>query len=420
MLKSIGTYQEIGMKEISQMGRAIIKRRRRRVTSASIPSEVWFNPNISLTSKALFWVINSLSKRHGYCYATNSYLSMCLDMISGVGSGRQIQRCICELEGAGYIRRTTGDDGARHLKVDSKGLESYSHLTQNYFTMGKPHDISVTPPHDSNVVPPRHGCHTDLEYKSRLKISSLPKGRKDMTAKTRSRALLKIDEARKENIILNYWNNIGAPCSAHRIGVGTKTEKRIRRAISNAMQKHSIDEIVFAIDTWIDFLRDPDSPISHKSFLGKRQSLSSFFKPTPEERKLYIQNGIGMHQSPFEYSLKGVKYLHDHFSRNINDSHPDITQKILDFWNETYHDKFISSDNDFIRCARRWVVFVDHYCNYFTHHNRGPWYTEPLFLALEKFNPKNSRQLWGRYFWETYLPTYLVDGGWMEIPRRGR
>jgi len=75
-----------------------------------IPKQVFENSELSSTAKILYGLIMLYSRREGYCWASNRYLSENCNC-----SQRNISRLIAELEGQGLIRSEDASDG-KHMK----------------------------------------------------------------------------------------------------------------------------------------------------------------------------------------------------------------------------------------------------------------------------------------------------------------
>ena len=75
-----------------------------------IPKQVFENRELSSSAKILYGLIMLYSRREGYCWASNSYLSMSCGC-----SPRNITRLISELEKQNFIRSEEASDG-KHMK----------------------------------------------------------------------------------------------------------------------------------------------------------------------------------------------------------------------------------------------------------------------------------------------------------------
>lgn len=67
---------------------------------AVIPAPVLFNEKISFKAKILYAHISTLTKKEGYCWASNSYFTKIMNI-----SQPTLNRAFLELEQEGYITR---------------------------------------------------------------------------------------------------------------------------------------------------------------------------------------------------------------------------------------------------------------------------------------------------------------------------
>ena len=87
-----------------------------------IPSAILVNENIELSAVKLFAFIKSLTKLHGYCYATNDYLSKLMKSTS-----RAIQNWLIQLKREGYVEIETEKNGIhwqRRIYISDKFKKS--------------------------------------------------------------------------------------------------------------------------------------------------------------------------------------------------------------------------------------------------------------------------------------------------------
>lgn len=71
-----------------------------------LPSALLFNKKIELTAVKLYAMIRGLTKKHGYCYATNKYLSELME-----ASERSVTEWILQLKKEGYLEVETDKNG---------------------------------------------------------------------------------------------------------------------------------------------------------------------------------------------------------------------------------------------------------------------------------------------------------------------
>lgn len=76
-----------------------------------IRTEVW-HYDLSLAQKNVIGVIESLSYKKHYCYASNEYIANALNM-----SEKYIQRCLLILEEKGYIKREFATNNGRKYRT---------------------------------------------------------------------------------------------------------------------------------------------------------------------------------------------------------------------------------------------------------------------------------------------------------------
>lgn len=77
---------------------------------AVIPAEILLSKKLSSTKKLLIALISNLSNQKGFCFASNEYLSECLDI-----SKTSVSTLLTELEKSGIIERTIKRDKNKQI-----------------------------------------------------------------------------------------------------------------------------------------------------------------------------------------------------------------------------------------------------------------------------------------------------------------
>ncbi len=111
----------------------------------SMPSIVLLNKKIDDSAKILFGFIKGLTKAHGYCFATNSYLAQLMD-----SSSESVQRWLRQLKEEGFIEIETEKNGIhwqRHIYVGFDLKKCLRMVNDNTppFKENTPPLLSVTP-----------------------------------------------------------------------------------------------------------------------------------------------------------------------------------------------------------------------------------------------------------------------------------
>jgi hypothetical protein len=117
---------------------------------AVIPSAMLFNKNIEPSAIKLYAFVRGLSRLEGYCYATNAYLSECMDC-----DDRHIRRLLKTLQKEGFVKIRTNKDGLhsqRHIYVGVDFKNSFRE------------DKNVPPP-GQKCPPPRTKMSTNKGYR---------------------------------------------------------------------------------------------------------------------------------------------------------------------------------------------------------------------------------------------------------------
>lgn len=107
---------------------------------AVIPSILLLNDNIEPNAIKLYAFIRGLTRSHGYCFATNEYLSEC--MRSDV---RSVQRLLNSLKDEGFLQ----------IETEKNGI----HWQRKIFVAV---GLKKILRRDNSVTPPRQNCHPPL------------------------------------------------------------------------------------------------------------------------------------------------------------------------------------------------------------------------------------------------------------------
>jgi hypothetical protein len=120
----------------------------------SIPSALLLNPNIDPACVKLFAFIKSLTRAHGYCFASNGYLAKLMGT-----TARSVQRYLMALKNEEYLE----------IEIDT-----IENQCKRKIFLGK--KVKKEPRPDNAVVPPRQICRTpttDLSCISLYSISNI-------------------------------------------------------------------------------------------------------------------------------------------------------------------------------------------------------------------------------------------------------
>lgn len=91
-----------------------------------VPSAIWFNQNLEPSAIKLYAMIRMLTKKHGYCFATNEYLSALMEM--DISSVKRLMRPLIQ---EGYIEIESEKIGLqvqRHIYLSDKFKKSLRRL----------------------------------------------------------------------------------------------------------------------------------------------------------------------------------------------------------------------------------------------------------------------------------------------------
>jgi hypothetical protein len=118
---------------------------------AVIPAEILLSKKLSSTKKLLVALISNLSSQKGYCFASNDYLSECLDI-----SKTSVSTLLTELEKAGILERIIKRDKKKQiisrtirlkfatpiLKNQKTGILKNQKDNKNIFNKGKEEKVN--------------------------------------------------------------------------------------------------------------------------------------------------------------------------------------------------------------------------------------------------------------------------------------
>jgi hypothetical protein len=160
-----------------------------------LPSAILFNKKIELKAVKLYAIIRGLTKKHGYCYATNGYLAELME-----ASERSITSWIIQLKDEKYLEIETQKNGIhwqRRIYLSDKFKECLRKETQFY-------------PPSNPVLPPSQPASTILEDKLNedkskdLNSSSQPKKEKIVPSAQASALAQEFSFALKDSLGEDY------------------------------------------------------------------------------------------------------------------------------------------------------------------------------------------------------------------------
>lgn len=202
----------------------------------------------------------------------------------------------------------------------------------------------------------------------------------------------------KEERVIRYWNN--KPFATHQVGVGTKTEKNLRRYISRYADKgDKLIDFYFAIDAW-------DSLLQQK-FLKVRFvpnfSMVDFFSPRDGLRQMFRKAKVKI-RSPFVEAKKGYPHLLQLFQRE--NKYPEVAEVIEDKFKNHFVNA-ITHEEDFRRAAE---YFVDIQKTY----DMNPRHFGCLDSIFESLTHiRSSGIIASKNFWQGRATELLVENGWI-------
>lgn len=123
---------------------------------AVIPSAILFNKNIEPSAIKLYAFVRGLTRAHGYCYATNKYLSECME---------------CDERTVTRLLKSLSDEGFIEIETYKEGLHCQRHIFIGVC-------LKESLRKDKNVYPPGQKCPpppTNLSTNKRYKIEDIEK-----------------------------------------------------------------------------------------------------------------------------------------------------------------------------------------------------------------------------------------------------
>lgn len=330
-----------------------------------IPKKIYFDQILTWTEKILLVEIDSLDNGQG-CYASNDYLADFLQV-----SRDWLKHLLSSLKDRSLIV-ITEENGQRRIRL-GHSISQSNHQENSHDESGDEGEIEVPPGSDLNLT------------------------------------------ARQETDILTvyeFWNSY-KDNGNKRWHTHTKVSYSIRLAISQALKKHSVEDICQAIANYALILQSDDHYWTHE------YTLNAFLSA---ERSNGDKKWIDFIQDNFdEIAYRGNKIEDKSRDDTVvvpQDDHPGITEILIKMYrNMTNSQRFEPSPKQQVQFIEAAAMLVKFFSVYPTVGNNQRFRLLRRTLErkyIEAGETLNVGNLCSKYTWDTLMPQLMRELGYIE------